>query len=331
MATPRPQRALVRRVTDTELSFELEGTDSSVANALRRVMVSEVVTMAMDVVTFEENTSVLNDEIIAHRLGLVPVRYTYRPGETELRNDISRTMASERDIQRRFRFNRDCDCDSYCTLCAATFHLAVHHAGDDVYESERDLPRVVTSADLESEDRDVAAVDFAAEAHDLSTERGVVLVKLAPSQELRLEAIATLGIAKEHAKWSPVCKCVFRPEPEVRFDDEAVASLAPALREAIISVCPAGVLGCPTSDRAIIAVKDDAAVLDFVDDIAALTRTISQTGHSMIHAQASDSHFIFDVEGVGNILVEDVLLCAIHEMKLKLERLQSDLMEVQEG
>jgi len=204
---PRVPRVVVTALKENEMSFELRDTDCSVANALRRVMIAEVVTLAIDVVTFEENTTVLKDEVIAHRLGMFPIKYSYRPGATRLRDDIARAMASDRDVQRRFRFNRDCDCDAHCGWCAATFSLDVSFDSRAASRpvQERETPLVVSSRDLVCGDSDVCSVDFA-NAFDSTRacERGIALVKLQKGQHLSLTAVATLGIAKEHAKW-----CVF--------------------------------------------------------------------------------------------------------------------------
>ena len=55
------------------LEFDLVGCDTSLANALRRVIISEVPTMAIETVFVMNNTSVIQDEVLSHRLGLVPI------------------------------------------------------------------------------------------------------------------------------------------------------------------------------------------------------------------------------------------------------------------
>lgn len=56
------------------LKFALTEEDASFANALRRIMINKVPTMAVQEVEFRKNNSILYDEIIAHRLGLLPLK-----------------------------------------------------------------------------------------------------------------------------------------------------------------------------------------------------------------------------------------------------------------
>ncbi|MHA1926013.1 MAG: hypothetical protein ACW974_08870 [Candidatus Thorarchaeota archaeon] len=63
---------IIHRQDDT-LHFLVEGIDVAFANALRRTMLTRVPAMAIDEVLVLENTSVMYDEILAHRLGLVPL------------------------------------------------------------------------------------------------------------------------------------------------------------------------------------------------------------------------------------------------------------------
>jgi hypothetical protein len=54
--------------------FDMVGIDAPVANAIRRILLSEVPTMAIDTVFIYKNTSIIQDEVLAHRLGLIPLR-----------------------------------------------------------------------------------------------------------------------------------------------------------------------------------------------------------------------------------------------------------------
>ncbi|MBC8487647.1 MAG: DNA-directed RNA polymerase subunit D [Bacteroidetes bacterium] len=55
------------------IEFEVEELTPALAGELRRIMISEIPTMAIEWVDFHKNDSVLWDEIIASRLGLIPL------------------------------------------------------------------------------------------------------------------------------------------------------------------------------------------------------------------------------------------------------------------
>lgn len=63
----------VRRMEPRRAQLLVEGTEPAFVNALRRTMVADVPKMAIDDVTIYDNTSGLFDEMISHRLGLLPI------------------------------------------------------------------------------------------------------------------------------------------------------------------------------------------------------------------------------------------------------------------
>ena len=57
-----------------KIAIKLKGVPLQYANALRRVCLNGVTVFAIDTVDIIENTSVLPDEGLAHRLGLIPLK-----------------------------------------------------------------------------------------------------------------------------------------------------------------------------------------------------------------------------------------------------------------
>ena len=72
---------------EKKISIKLKGVTLQYANALRRICLNGVPIYAIDTVDMLENSSVLADEGITHRLGLIP-----------LKTDLSRTDESDSRI-----------------------------------------------------------------------------------------------------------------------------------------------------------------------------------------------------------------------------------------
>ncbi len=168
---------ILEKDTDS-VRFVAEGIDTPLANTLRRIMLAEVPSMAVDDVMVIENSSVLHDEILALRLGLIPLRTNLDA----------------------YNLPEECTCKSElgCHLCRTVLTL------DTQAENE---VRTVYSRDLVLEDPNVSPVSDK-----------IPIVKLAPGQRVRLEAYARLGKGNAHAKWQPVSACTYRCMPAIHLD-----------------------------------------------------------------------------------------------------------------
>ena len=62
------------RLDENNARFQLAGCTTPFANSIRRAMIGEVPTLAIETVKIYDNTSALFDEMLTHRLGLIPIR-----------------------------------------------------------------------------------------------------------------------------------------------------------------------------------------------------------------------------------------------------------------
>lgn len=70
----RDFKVKVFEMDDEHIVFDLIGIDCAIANAFRRILLAEVPTMAIEKVFILNNTSLIQDEVLAHRLGLIPIK-----------------------------------------------------------------------------------------------------------------------------------------------------------------------------------------------------------------------------------------------------------------
>uniref|UniRef100_A0A453T734 DNA-directed RNA polymerase RpoA/D/Rpb3-type domain-containing protein n=1 Tax=Aegilops tauschii subsp. strangulata TaxID=200361 RepID=A0A453T734_AEGTS len=302
-------RVRIRELRDEYAKFELRDTDASVANALRRVMIAEVPTVAIDLVEIEANSSVLTDEFIAHRLGLIPLT-------------SSAAMA--------MRLSRDCDAcdgDGSCEYCSVEFHLAAR-ATDSGQTLE------VTAMDLRSTDPKVCPVDQADAAGDhRQVDRalhydlrpivvGILIVKLRCGQELRLRAIARKGIGKDHAKWSPAATVTFMYEPDICINEELMETLTLEEKQSWVESSPTKVFDIDPVTQQVTIVDLEAYTYD--DEVIKKAEAMGKPG--LVEINAKEDSFVFTVETTGAITAYELIMNAITILRQKLDaiRLQDD-------
>ncbi|MCW1296437.1 MAG: DNA-directed RNA polymerase subunit D [Candidatus Parvarchaeota archaeon] len=107
------------------LKFIIDGLNIELLNSLRRICMSEVPVMAIKEVEFRKNSSALYDEIIAHRLGLIPLK-------TDLKS---------------YNFVSECSCKGKtCAKCSVK--LSLKEVG----------PKTVYASDMKSTDPEIKPV-----------------------------------------------------------------------------------------------------------------------------------------------------------------------------
>jgi len=289
----REPKVRLRKLTADYCEFTLTNTDASVANALRRVMIAEVPTIAVDLVEMENNTTVLNDEFIAHRLGLIPLTSEHahqmrRPFEATDETDIT-------DIP----LTLDVKCTSDQTL-------------------------YVTSDDL------VLCPDFPevrpAHYRDPSApEKPIVIVKMRKNQELKLRAIARKGIGKDHAKWIPVATAVFQYMPVIQINDALMDELTETEKEEWCKSDPSETFKYNALTRRVEIVDAERYRYDGECLIKA-----QEMGHpGIVNITQKQDEFIFRVESTGALSAEAIVRQAIDIMLEKINSIGAAVREVQ--
>lgn len=292
--TERPELEITELTEDT-LKFKLSNVDISIANALRRVMLMEVPTLAIDLVRFESNDSVLHDEFIAHRLGLIPL-YT-------------KEMDEYVDM-------RDCTCDGTCPKCQVTFSLDVEC---------RDQQVTVTSNDLLCMDKAVV-VGGRPPSDESEKEAPISIVRLRRPQRLKLTALARKGIGMEHAKWNPCSCAVFQCEPIIHIDRVKMNSLSEKSKRQFVDSCPTRVY---TLDERTKEVKiENLLQCTYCNECvneAKLIMTAEEKSGKLVSVRPNERVFYFTVESIGSMAPETIFNTALKTLMKKLNLFSNKL------
>ena len=93
---------------EQKISVKLQGMPLQYANALRRICLNGVPIFAIDTVDILENSSILADEGIAHRLGLIPIKTEFSSIDSNIESDkVMLTLDSGDTTETRTIFSGD--------------------------------------------------------------------------------------------------------------------------------------------------------------------------------------------------------------------------------
>ena len=149
-------------------------------------------------------------------------------------------------------------------------------------------PKVVYSKDLISSDSKIKPV------YDT-----IPLLKLKENQEVDLEAVAKLGIGKDHAKWVPTSVCAYKQYPEITFNENEEVIYA------VADTCPRGVLEADKEEGRI-----DIVDIENCSLCKTCVRTAKAYDSKFINVGYRENDFIFKIETDGSMPPKEVLLKA---------------------
>eukprot|EP00834_Sanchytrium_tribonematis_P000105 NODE_3_length_80033_cov_0.932970.p21 type:complete len:341 gc:universal NODE_3_length_80033_cov_0.932970:37257-38279(+) len=281
----------IQKVEKLEVSFDLIGVAPCIANALRRLMIAEVPTMAIEKVYVTNNTSVMHDELLAHRIGLVPVlvdprRFDDFDGEE---TDLNTLV---------FKLKKECKYKQNMPSAEVS-------KPSDLYENFK-----IVSNDLKWIPEGIQS-EWMEEITLLSD---VPLLELRPGQAVELECHAWKGVGKDHAKFSPVCTASYRLLPCIDIVKEIKGKEAFKFQKCF--------------SKGVIGIKDGKAFVENarIDSVSRECLRHSEFSQKVVLGRQKD-HFIFVVESSGALDSALIVITGLNVLKKKLANIQCNLRE----
>eukprot|EP00903_Cladosiphon_okamuranus_P005518 g5496.t1 len=297
-----------------ELVFDLVGVDASIANALRRILLAEVATVAIEHVYMFMNSSIIHDEILAHRLGLIPI----------MANPSLFEYFGEEGGQQ----------DEPTEFNTCVFKLEVKNPSDPA-DVPNPLPKGTSYAAGPRRTMNVFSGAMEWCPHGDQEERfegegglrpvhdDILIAKLRPGQEIVAEMHCRKGIGKDHAKFSPVATASYRLLPVITLKEEIEGQDA----EELVAKCPLDVF-----DIEDLGGGNKRAKVARPRDCTMCRECIREPGWSdKVALSRIADHFIFGIESVGMLSPKELLKGSIQVLRQKCDSMIAEVEAFESG
>lgn len=281
-------------LNDIKAKFTISGTSPSTINALRRTLISDVPKMAIENVEFHlgpirdehgkeyESITPLFDEIISHRLGMIPI-----PTDLDL-----------------FIFRKDCVCKGEgCPNCTIMYSLNKKGPSED--EDKESV--TVYSDELQLVVQKVEGISEKKYAERFQIQKKIPIVKLNKNQAILLYATAELGTGANHAKWQTAQAVGYQYYPNIEVD---------------VKKCDMGgscVENCPKN---VLAIKNKKIVVKDLENCSLCRTCEEVCSLEAIKVRGDDTKFIFQFETDGALTAKETIIRAFNIMEKEYEELR---------
>ncbi|TKA83802.1 hypothetical protein B0A55_00076 [Friedmanniomyces simplex] len=323
-----------------DAAFSLIGLDASIANAFRRILLAEIPTLAIEDVFIFDNTSIIQDEVLAHRLGLIPLT----GGKAGLeRLSWFKKPPPKDDFAAQAVYDQD-DLDPSASTpndhntVVVTLNVECRWATEDM--DDRDGKQLAQDGEI---DPTVRYVNSNVYAHQLVFEPqgdqaqwfsgeevirpvnpDILIAKLRPGQRISLRCHCIKGIGMDHAKFSPVATASYRLLPHIDITSPIVGSEARKFQRCF----PRGVIAL---EKDIQTGENRAVVADPMKDTVSRECLRHDEFKGKVKLGRVRDHFIFSVESTGQFESDELFLDSVRLLKAKAERFKRHLSELEEG
>jgi DNA-directed RNA polymerase I and III subunit RPAC1 len=310
--------------------FSLVGIDASVANAYRRIMLSEIPTLAIEDVFVYDNTSIIQDEVLCHRIGLIPFtgsREGLRWMQWFKKGPPKDDPAQQHIFQQSGEVidpNASVPRDNNTIVLELNVTCEWRQEGKELArQGERDPNKLYINSSVYAHQfqfhpQGQQSEYFTGDDVIRPVNPDILIAKLRPGQTIHLQCHCIKGIGADHAKFSPVATASYRLLPSINIKEPILGADAKKFARCF--------------PRGVIALEDDAATGEKKAVVAnPMKDTVSR--ECLRHDEFKDKvqlgrirdHFIFSVESTGQIDSDEVFLESVRALKIKCERFKRNL------
>lgn len=294
-----------------ELEFDIIGCHTSLANAFRRILLSEIPSMAIEKVYIINNTSLLQDEVLAQRLGLIPLcadprLFEYPP------NGRPDDEVSDQDTL-RYELKVTCTVNPQAPKNS--------RLPEDMYRNSKVYSKDIKWVPIGRQADIFPRVDKFSVLED-----DILICKMRPGHEIHLFMHAVKGIGKDHAKFSPVATASYRLLPAIQLTKPVRDEDADLLQ----SCFSPGVIEVVEQETSTSQKYREARVKNARYD--SCSRNVYRYEHlkNCVELSRIKDHFIFTIESVGTLPSATLFKEAIKTLKNKCRTFLAELENVGE-